>query len=77
MSEFTQKSFNGRLREMEKPMVFGYELDRETLTPKRNPLPPLVSGLDSGADPLGDGMFKMWPSGDVVDWAERNRRLKR
>ena len=30
---------------------------------------------DYGADPLGDGMFRMVPSGDVVDHAERNRRL--
>lgn len=30
---------------------------------------------DYGADPLGDGTFRMIPSGDVVDFAERNRRL--
>ena len=30
---------------------------------------------DYGADPLGDGTFRMVPSGDVVDLAERNRRL--
>lgn len=30
---------------------------------------------DYGADPIGDGMFRMVPSGDVVDHAERNRRL--
>jgi hypothetical protein len=30
---------------------------------------------DHGADPLGDGRFRMVPSGDVVDLAERNRRL--
>lgn len=32
---------------------------------------------DYGADPLGDGMFRMVPSGDVVDYAERCRRLDR
>ena len=32
---------------------------------------------DYGADPLGDGTFRMVPSGDVVDHAERCRRLKR
>ena len=32
---------------------------------------------DYGADPIGDGKFKMVPSGDVVDMAERNRRLAR
>jgi hypothetical protein len=30
---------------------------------------------DYGADPLGDGMFRMIPSGDVVDYAERCKRL--
>lgn len=31
---------------------------------------------DHGADPLGDGKFRMVPSGDIVDLAERNRRLE-
>ena len=30
---------------------------------------------DHGADPLGDGTFRMVPSGDVVDYAEQCRRL--
>lgn len=30
---------------------------------------------DYGADPLGDGRFKMIPSGDIVDFEERNKRL--
>jgi len=30
---------------------------------------------DYGADPLGDGRFRMVPSGDIVDSAERDRRL--
>jgi hypothetical protein len=30
---------------------------------------------DYGADPLGDGTFRMVPSGDVVNYAERCRRL--
>jgi hypothetical protein len=29
---------------------------------------------DYGADPLGDGRFRMVPSGDIVDRAERDRR---
>ena len=33
--------------------------------------------IDTGADPLGDGLFKMYPSGDIVDCEERQRRLKR
>lgn len=32
---------------------------------------------DHGADPIGNGMFRMVPSGDVVDYAERCRRLAR
>jgi hypothetical protein len=32
---------------------------------------------DHGADPVGDGTFRMVPSGDIVDHAERNRRLAR
>jgi hypothetical protein len=32
---------------------------------------------DYGADPLGDGKFRMVPSGDIVDFDERNRRLAR
>lgn len=30
---------------------------------------------DYGADPLGNGEFKMIPSGDIVDFNERCRRL--
>lgn len=30
---------------------------------------------DYGADPLSDGRFRMVPSGDIVDLAERNKRL--
>lgn len=35
----------------------------------------LKSG-DYGADPIGDGTFRMVPSGDVVSFEERNNRLK-
>lgn len=30
---------------------------------------------DYGADPIGDGMFKMVPSGDIVTKSERDRRM--
>lgn len=30
---------------------------------------------DYGADPVGDGTFRMVPSGDIVSFEERNRRL--
>ena len=62
------------LRNQEHCEVLGYELDRVTLTPIAKPLP-TFSGPDYGADPLGDGTFRMVPSGDIVDFAERNRRL--
>jgi len=32
---------------------------------------------DYGADPVGNGMFKMVPSGDIVSYEERMRRLKK
>jgi len=35
----------------------------------------LVAVGDYGADPMGDGTFRMVPSGDVVDLEERNKRL--
>lgn len=31
---------------------------------------------DYGADPIGDGKFRMVPSGDIVDYAERCKRLR-
>lgn len=38
---------------------------------------PIVSRAgDYGADPLGNGLFRMVPSGDIVDLTERNNRLK-
>ena len=30
---------------------------------------------DYGADPIGDGLHRMVPSGDIVDLQERRRRL--
>lgn len=62
------------LRNMETPMVLGYELDRETLLPIRRPIDTTKPG-DYGADPIGDGTFRMVPSGDVVDFEERCKRL--
>ncbi len=64
------------LRNQEIPSVFGYELDRKTLSPIRK-LVLASSGGDYGADPLGDGTFRMVPSGDIVDFEERCRRLGR
>lgn len=39
--------------------------------------PILINAGDYGADPLGDGTFRMVPSGDIVSFEERNRRLNR
>ena len=63
---------------MDTPNVLGYDLDRETLTPLRGAVRAVVG--DYGCDPLGENssgvfMFKMVPSGDVVNAAERARRL--
>jgi hypothetical protein len=65
-----------KLRDQEAPNVFGYDLDPKTLTPKRQYID-LRKGGDYGADPLGDGTFRMVPSGDVVTSEERDRRLNR
>lgn len=55
----------------------GYEIDTSgPLAVKRDVIDVSRAG-DYGADPIGDGRFKMVPSGDIVDFDERNRRLKR
>lgn len=63
-----------RLRDMETPTVLGYELDRTTLTPIKRIIDVHRPG-DYGADPVGGGTFRMVPSGDIVTYEERNRRL--
>lgn len=50
--------------------------DAGNLSVDRTPIDTSRPG-DYGADPLPDGTFRMVPSGDVVDWEERCRRLKR
>ncbi len=55
-------------------MVLGYELDRATLLPVRKTIDLSKTG-DHGADPLGNGQFRMVPSGDIVTREERDRRL--
>lgn len=58
-----------------KPLTaFGLRLD-ESGAPIREAVPPRKPGQDYGCDPLGDGKFRMVPSGDIVDMDERNRRL--
>jgi len=70
----SQNPRSDKLRDMETPMVLGIELDRATLTPVKRAIDISKPG-DFGADPIGNGQFRMVPSGDVVDLSERNRRL--
>jgi hypothetical protein len=53
----------------------GYELDAN-LIPKRTFIDVTKPG-DYGADPVEGGMFRMVPSGDIVDAAEKEKRLGR
>jgi hypothetical protein len=69
-----QKKPSDKLRDMDVPTVLGYELDRQSLTPKRETIDTSRSG-DYGADPLPNGMHRMIPSGDIVTYEERVRRL--
>lgn len=62
-------------RERYMTVLGGYTLDMEDHGRLIRRVVPETNGRDSGADPLGDGTFKMHPSGDVVDFEERNRRL--
>jgi len=52
-------------------MAFSMGKDPETYIAK-----PIVRipGEDYGCDPLEDGMFKMIPSGDIVDYKEMKKR---
>jgi hypothetical protein len=63
-----------KLHDQECPKVFGYELDRDSLAPIRQTVD-LARDGDHGCDPIGGGIFRMVPSGDVVNLEERNRRL--
>ena len=49
----------------------------EGTTIHRGPPIDISASGDYGADPLGDGKFRMVPSGDVVDGTEKERRLTR
>ena len=64
-----------KLRDQAQPNVLGYDLDSEALIPIRRPIN-LTKDGDYGADPIGGDKFRMVPSGDIVDFEERNRRLK-
>lgn len=60
--------------------IFGYDWDEIKSAQHKGLLKPVVihrDGRDYGADPVGDGMFRMVPSGDIVDFDERQKRLRR
>lgn len=63
-------------RDTKEPLVVlgGYQIGRDGSV-IRPPIPKRELGKDYGADPIGDGTFRMVPSGDIVDYAERCRRL--
>ena len=64
------------MKKSERPteILGGYKLDGNLL-PKREFINTTAPG-DYGADPVGDGTFRMVPSGDIVDGAECDRRLR-
>ena len=71
---------NDRIRPGDEFDVFGhrFRLDATGRTEAiREKLPERKPGEDYGADPIGDGTFRMVPSGDIVSYAERERRLAR
>lgn len=60
--------------------IFGYTWDEISgLQQKQGPSRTIDTTKpgDYGATSLGDGSFRMVPSGDIVDFEERNRRLAR
>lgn len=65
MSDYT--SADGQKRLMAESMG----LPSDTYTRKIN----TAKAGDYGADPIGGGMFRMVPSGDIVNATERNKRL--
>lgn len=73
-NDMTKKEAD-KLRNQKEPRVFGVLLDRTTLTPVREPLPYSRPEQDHGCDPLGDGTYRMVPSGDVVSYDEKCKRL--
>lgn len=52
---------------------FGYELDKDYLL-VRKPIR-ISKGKDYGYDPLGDGKYKMIPTGDIVGKSECDERM--
>lgn len=57
--------------------ILGYDWTDIQKMQRREPIQRRIVAKagDYGADPIGDGTFRMVPSGDIVDFAERCRRL--
>ena len=69
-------------RKISNELIFGHSWDTVKKVQQKQgslnkPITQTAPGEDYGADPLGNGKFKMAPSGDIVDFDERCRRLKR
>ena len=65
-------------RERYMTVLGGYVLDMHNHGRLVKPtVPTYAPGEDYGCDPMGDGTFRMVPSGDVVGEEERNRRLRK
>jgi hypothetical protein len=63
-------------RERYMTVLGGYVLDMHDHGHLVRPVPiDTTATCDYGADPVGDGTFRMVPSGDIVDYTERARRL--
>lgn len=61
-----------------KDKIFGYDwsdIQRAQQGGKLRRPVATSAGTDHGSDPVGDGKFRMVPSGDIVDGDERDRRL--
>lgn len=61
------------------PVMHGVGLSGREATPRIKPIKQMTAESkqvkDYGADPMGNGMFRMVPSGDIVTREERDNRL--
>lgn len=64
-------------RERFMTVLGGYTLDMENHGHLVREQIDLSKPGDYGADPMGDGTFRMVPSGDIVDAAEKELRLRK
>ena len=61
-------------RNVRMTVLGGYDLDERGAIIRPPAIDTTTPG-DYGADPIGDGMHRMVPSGDIVTYEERLRRL--